>query len=639
MELKNKRVFISGGNGVIGNELVSKLHNMGAKIFVGDLKPRPLHWPVEIEYRQGNLNFITQNELGSFNPEVFFHLAATFERSTETYEFWNENFHHNVSLSNYLMTLLKDSSSLKRVIFASSYLIYDPDLYQFSAPQAKPVSLNETHPISPRNLTGMAKLAHEIELKFLSGFDKSYSVCSARIFRGYGRNSRDIISRWIRALINNEEIFLYRKEGIFDYIFAEDTAEGLIRLAKSDYSGIVNLGTGKARKVEEVVSELKKHFPDAKISEADSDIPYEASQADTKKYFSITKWLPEDQVEDGIKKIVDFEKRRMGKYEEISSTFGNILITSISKKVPLINCVRNSAAKLSSKIKIYGGDIDNDCLGKHFVDKFWEMPKLCNLTIKEILLFCNENKIETIIPTRDGELEFWSVHQKELSEHGINVMISGPQTVINCIDKYLFYQTSVFLGIPAIKTEKRIENISADYFVVKEQYGAGSLSLGLKLNKDEAILHAEKLQQPIFQPYIHGEEISVDVYVTKKGKCKGVVLRKRDKIVNGESQVSTTFIDSKLEQQFEKYSEMLKINGHAVFQAIIDKDSNLYVIECNCRFGGASTLSIYVGLDSFYWLLLESRSADISNYSSLLSKKPLKQVRIPKDEYFLNDIT
>jgi carbamoyl-phosphate synthase large subunit len=60
------------------------------------------------------------------------HLAATFERSAESYEFWEENFRHNVRLSHHLMSLAKDAPSVKRVVFASSYLIYDPSLYQIS---------------------------------------------------------------------------------------------------------------------------------------------------------------------------------------------------------------------------------------------------------------------------------------------------------------------------------------------------------------------------------------------------------------------------------------------------------------------------------------------------------------------------
>jgi carbamoyl-phosphate synthase large subunit len=40
-------------------------------------------------------------------------------------------------------------------------------------------------------------------------------------------------------------------------------------------------------------------------------------------------------------------------------------------------------------------------------------------------------------------------------------------------------------------------------------------------------------------------------------------------------------------------------------QAIV-VDGALQVIECNPRFGGASTASIAVGLDSLYWSLAEA---------------------------------
>jgi len=52
------------------------------------------------------------------------------------------------------MTVAKDLPSLQRVVFASSYLIYDPALYQFATPQAHAVALKESDPILPRNLTG-----------------------------------------------------------------------------------------------------------------------------------------------------------------------------------------------------------------------------------------------------------------------------------------------------------------------------------------------------------------------------------------------------------------------------------------------------------------------------------------------------
>lgn len=306
---KNKKVFVSGGAGVIGTALVDELTQKGADIFVGDLKPKPTAWSSLKHYREGDLLDLKAKEIEAFKPEVFFHLAATFERSIETYDFWEENYHHNIALSHHLMTLLKDVPSLKKIIFASSYLIYNPSLYLFTSAQRQAIPLKENSAIAPRNLCGMAKLLHENELRFIKHFRPDLQIINARIFRSYGLNSRDIISRWIRTLLKKEKITVYRPEGIFDYVYAGDVASGLICLAETHYSGIVNLGNGKARSIHDVLAVLKDNFGDFSYKTEDADIPYEASQADMSLYHKLTgnkhAFLPIEKV---IPKIIDFEK-------------------------------------------------------------------------------------------------------------------------------------------------------------------------------------------------------------------------------------------------------------------------------------------------------------------------------------------
>jgi carbamoyl-phosphate synthase large subunit len=71
--------------------------------------------------------------------------------------------------------------------------------------------------------------------------------------------------------------------------------------------------------------------------------------------------------------------------------------------------------------------------------------------------------------------------------------------------------------------------------------------------------------------------------------------------------------------------------GHIVLQVLMDENENLHVIECNSRFGGASTLSIASGLDSFYWFMLEANQVDLDSYPFTRSKVEKKQVRFPED--------
>ena len=628
--LEGRRVFVSGGNGVIGNALIDRLHRLGAVVFVGDLKPRPIDWHKEILYRQGDLNYISEAELDDFGPEYVFHLAATFERSIEAYEFWEENHRHNVRLSTHLMSMLKDSRSLKKVIFASSYLVYDKTLYTFGSPPIEAIALTESAPILPRNLTGAAKLYHEIELRFIGEFKKhQYDIVSARIFRSYGRNSRDIISRWVRALLRNEEIVVYGKESRFDYIFAEDVAEGLIQLAHSPRaSGIVNLGHGKARRVGDVVEVLRQHFPAMKCTEEEHDIPFEASEADMSRFIQMTGWRPTKDIETTIPSIIEYERQALQREPSDVPVF-NVLVTSISDKIPMLKAVKQAVLKIGSKTTIIGGDSKPDTLGRYFVDQYWQMPQTSDDNKNDVVEFVRKNNIRAVIPTRDGELQFWSALKQHLPD--TNVLVSNSPSVNLCLDKLLLYLELHAQGLSVIHTTENIQTLSSvERVAVKERFGAGSVNMLLNVSKQEATAHASKLSRPIFQPFIDGIEYSVDVYVSQNGKAKGGIVRRRDVVVSGESQITTTVDKADLLDLGIRVSETLKLYGHVVLQ-VIQQGNTSYIVECNCRFGGASTLSVSAGLDSFYWFLLESIGVDISEYPFLPSKTTKRQIRFPED--------
>ncbi len=630
----NRKVFVSGGAGVIGTALVERLVSQGAQVLVGDLKPRPSGWDAAIRYRQGDLNFVTLQELAEFAPEYVFHLAATFERSVETAEFWDENDKHNVRLSHHLMGLVKQLPSVRKVIFTSSYLIYNQERYQFDSPAEHPTILNERDPIYPRNLCGAAKLLHEIELQFLSEFSVSkFKTVSARIYRVYGRNSRDIVSRWIQALLRGETIQVYRKEGLFDYVYANDVAEGLLRLGASEAEGIVNLATGRARRVEEVLDILRLYFPDMKSVEQPSDIPYEASQADIAALEAATGWKPSRQLEDTIPELIEHYRSalRAAAEETVSPTSNGILISSVSKKVPLIQTVRDAVNKMGADIELVGGDLDANCIGGHFVDRFWPMPPIRELSVEQLVRYCKEHRIRHIIPTRDGELDYYASHRTTLAAEGISVMVSDREAIGRCLDKLIFYECASQWGFPAIPTSERLQDLPGERFVVKERFGAGAKGNGINLSRLEAEHHAQTLLNPIFQPYVEGYEVSADLYMDREGACKGVVLRTRDETAYGESQVTTTFRNESLERMIGELAAKLGLYGHAVIQFIVDRSGKCHMIECNPRLGGASRLSLAYGLDSLYWFLLESQGVSIKEYPFTRSSTDKRLIRYAED--------
>src|SRR5208282_2854089 len=106
---------------------------------------------------------------------------------------------------------------------------------------------------------------------------------------------------------------VFNADNRFDYVFAGDVAEGLLRLGKASAAqGVVNLATGRSRSVSEVIDVLRHSVNHAGgLIRKGSDVsPYEASQADVGRLKELTGWRPSLAIEDGIPLIVDYERKQ-----------------------------------------------------------------------------------------------------------------------------------------------------------------------------------------------------------------------------------------------------------------------------------------------------------------------------------------
>lgn len=312
---ENTRVLVTGGAGVIGRELLELIAQQGAQILCIDRQPLPAGFTCPgLTHIEQDLSVGGIAEARCFEPNLVFHLAAAFERSRESPEFWDANWRDNVLVSHRLADGLARASSVQAVVFASSYLIYDPALYLSATRREQPVRLRESDPVSPRNVCGAAKFYAERELDFLRKVrGNGLRTVHARIFRVYGRGSRDIISRFIRAALHGQNLDLYNQENRFDFIFARDVAEGLVRLAQAEAArGVVNLGTGVAHSIQQVVQTLQRLLPSSWVHSHDEGVveDYEASAADITRLGQVCGYQPATTLEQGITAIVTYEQQR-----------------------------------------------------------------------------------------------------------------------------------------------------------------------------------------------------------------------------------------------------------------------------------------------------------------------------------------
>ena len=252
------------------------------------------------------------------------------------------------------------------------------------------------------------------------------------------------------------------------------------------------------------------------------------------------------------------------------------------------------------------------------------------LRVEDFLDFCKSHDVRWIIPSRDGELVSLAVWRKELAAEGIDVMISPLETVKACVDKLHFYERLKSLG-EVVPTFEDPGSRNDTHWVVKERIGAGSRKILLDLSLKRARRLAGGMRDPLFQPFFKGVEYSIDLYRSRGGKVWGCVVRTRDRIEDGESQVSTIVRHEALENVCRRAAKKLGITGHAVFQAIEDRYEKLHVFECNCRFGGASTLSVAAGLESFEWFFRETTEEGFKPRKFVRGTPGLRLIRYPTD--------
>ncbi|MBF0343201.1 MAG: NAD-dependent epimerase/dehydratase family protein [Nitrospirae bacterium] len=311
--MNNKRVLVTGGAGVIGRQLLSLLAEDGANVLSIDRMPLDNAALNGVIHIKCDIASNSIEAIKDFAPEVVFHLAAAFERSSESPGFWNRNWQDNTRLSHLMVELAGQSSSLKVFVFASSYLIYSNELYMHSEKNPATRYLTEDDMVSPRNITGASKYYTERELKFVTDVvNPALRYINARIYRVFGCGSKDVISRWIRMALQGQIVEVYNKENGFDFIYAADVALGLYQLACcQEARGVVNLGSGVLTTISDVLDILKTEVGLEYIDKGTVE-PIERSCANLSRLKELTGWTPSLSVNEGIRRVIEYERTLKG---------------------------------------------------------------------------------------------------------------------------------------------------------------------------------------------------------------------------------------------------------------------------------------------------------------------------------------
>jgi nucleoside-diphosphate-sugar epimerase len=183
-----------------------------------------------------------------------------------------------------------------RIFFISSAAVYGNSISTFESSLPAPVSIN-----------GVAKLFGEMILKSFCE-EKGLDFVCCRVFNIFGGDDKfSVLHHLGKAALSGTPFVMNNKGRAYrDFVHVDDVADVLVNLASvGNLPKYMNIGTGVATRISDVVDLFSSYVPSLKI-EIRNSIEAEYSRADTtilNKYYSKPFASLIDQIPDFAKKI------------------------------------------------------------------------------------------------------------------------------------------------------------------------------------------------------------------------------------------------------------------------------------------------------------------------------------------------
>jgi NAD dependent epimerase/dehydratase len=326
MDLKNKKVLVTGADGFIGSHLVERLLEEGCnvKAFVyynsfnswGWMDTFPKEKLEKIEVFAGDIRDPNGVRTAMKGVDVVFHLAALIAIPF-SYHSPDSYIDTNVKGTLNIVQAAKDLG-IARVLVTSTSEVYGTAQY---------VPIDENHPRQPQSPYSASKIgADSIADSFYRSFDLPLTI--VRPFNTFGprQSARAVIPTIITQLLNGkEEIKLGDITPTRDLLFVKDTANGFLEIAKCDalIGHDCNIATQSEITVGDLAQELINQInPKAKIITDDQRLRPGKSEVfrlfgSNKKIKEFTPWEQKYTLAQGLAETIEWfkEKENLKQYK------------------------------------------------------------------------------------------------------------------------------------------------------------------------------------------------------------------------------------------------------------------------------------------------------------------------------------
>jgi NAD dependent epimerase/dehydratase len=311
MDLKNKKILVTGADGFIGSHLTEALVRLGydVRAFVlynsfnswGWLDQSPREIKDQLEVFSGDIRDPYGVKAAMKGCDVVLHLAALI---AIPYSYHSPDTYIDTNIKGTLnIVQAARELEVQKVIHTSTSEVYGTARY---------VPINEEHPLQGQSPYSASKIgADQIAMSFHDSFNTPVSVI--RPFNTYGprQSARAVIPTIITQIANGQKhIKLGSLHPTRDFNYVQDTVRGFITVAESDNSvgQVINIGSNYEISIGDTVqliaeamgAEVEIQTDEVRLRPEKSEV--ERLWADNTKAKQLLGWEPLFGGRDGFKR-------------------------------------------------------------------------------------------------------------------------------------------------------------------------------------------------------------------------------------------------------------------------------------------------------------------------------------------------
>ncbi|MCK5214131.1 MAG: NAD-dependent 4,6-dehydratase LegB [Candidatus Omnitrophica bacterium] len=323
MDIKGKKVLVTGADGFIGSHLVEGLLSAKAKVKTfcyynsfnscGWLDTLPKQKLDKLDIFMGDVRDPNGVREALKGVDAVFHLAALIGIP---YSYHSPDMYVDTNIKGTL-NILQAARDLKvkEVLVTSTSEIYGTAQY---------VPIDERHPVNAQSPYAATKAAaDQLAISFYRSFGLPVKI--VRPFNTYGprQSARAIIPTIISQALKGKTIKLGNLAPTRDFTYVKDTADGFLEIAgaKGLYGEVTNIGMNHEISVEDLI-DLIGSLMNKKISvkgEKQRIRPRKSEVerlcCDNTKIVNETKWKPKFNLEKGLKETINWMEKNLNSYK------------------------------------------------------------------------------------------------------------------------------------------------------------------------------------------------------------------------------------------------------------------------------------------------------------------------------------